>query len=206
MNLFYVPNTILAAYAFNPDLQNSTFHWDDNMYNLERLGFKIVYFNNTLYATAKQAKNTFLSYISFNSENKYLHGLYLEGHGNDGYFSFGNNSTWGPKWSVAYSQNNFYVDNENVGAPIVQMLNYKLGAFVAHACYSQSNVDDLTSRHSVKWGAPGVVISKALNVVEFWGTQEEIRGGEKYCTYGGKQGTNTFTVHLENEDETDSTF
>ncbi len=51
-----------------------------------------------------------------------------------------------------------------------------------------------------------MVISDSLNVVEFLGVTEEVWGGEKYCTYGGKQGTNTFFVHLEDEDETDSTL
>lgn len=84
-NLFYVPNTIYAAYCFDPAMRGTTFQWSRNLDGLNRLGFNVVTFYNSSLSgySEHEARLFFLNQISTLSSSKKLHGLYIVSHGSN---------------------------------------------------------------------------------------------------------------------------
>lgn len=83
-----VPNTIFAAYCYNPYLISfggeHCFQWGSNINQLRALGFHVETFYNNQYgftSGASQAKADFVDALSDLSSDKSLHGIFLIGHG-----------------------------------------------------------------------------------------------------------------------------
>ncbi len=152
--LFSVPNTMFAAYCYDPSQRGSLFQ--QNINSLYSLGFKVVEFYNEQYSVtqATQAEYIFLSTLSSLSSQKSLHGIFLFGHG--GRTSFGVDSnfagtwqdSWGPKWNVTYNNGiwggGITLSNQSSWS-ISTALDYQLGACVVQACESYEGAMSLTA-------------------------------------------------------------
>ncbi len=145
---FAVPNTIYAAWIFDPD-KRVNMGWNANIHTLEGLGFHVAIVSN-------DAKSVFYNGLEELSSFKKLHGVYLVGH--RGYdleaptqLRFGySDPSWGPVWNIRYynaapkpiieetSETNF----EDDSLAISYALKYKPAALAPRSCYVlQTNAD-----------------------------------------------------------------
>lgn len=203
ISLFAVPNTIYAAWCWNP-AEKASMKWEENISQIEALGFKVALFSNDSFTLAEDAKSVFWESINSYSDLKQLQGIYLTGHG-DCYpinendpsspyeYCFGLHTgsiplNWGPTWSVDYySVESFQVDDPNSWA-ISQALDYKLGVFLGHSCYSHNASSSmLVSASSIKCGFSGSTVSdKVQSFASAWGY---VANADGTYNIGGRQGT-----------------
>ncbi|MDO5308843.1 MAG: cadherin repeat domain-containing protein [Planctomycetia bacterium] len=202
-SIFSVPNTIFAAYCYDPD-ELDTFGYYLNLTALESLGFSVVTFDNYQYNfyDATLAKHDFINQIQYLSAQKYLHGMYFISHGviptdnsnNAIGIQAGSNNPldilWGPRWTIYYSApsssfgsgNN---PNNDSQWGIAQVLSYHLGAVVAHSCYAGSNAASLGHDNGIFSGQDGPV------TVAYWHIESKWHVGYwiNLNHFGGLQGT-----------------
>ena len=194
--VLFVPNTIYAAYCYNPSLYG-TFGWSDNLEGFRHLGFNVETFHNSDYTDSYTAEATFLNGIGDLSLNSELQGIYLIGHGTTTGFGFDepdNNNplmwgdSWGPMWTVNYAgtQN---VPGFQSSWSIEAELEYHLGAACIYACHSESAFQYLlASTYSLRYGFSGVVCPHYWYFPTLWGVEDN----GNYRVFGGLQGTNTY--------------
>lgn len=203
-SLFCVPNTIYAAWCWNP-AEKDWMRWEEHISQMEALGFKVALFYNDSFTLAADAKSTFWESINSYSDLKQLQGIYLTGHGdhyrvdkddpNSPYeYCFGLHEgsvghDWGPTWNIDYySDEPFQLYDPNSWS-ISQALDYKLGVFIGHSCYSANNSSSLIySSNAIYCTFPDETYSYDRQAfTSAWGYVENEDG-----TYniGGKQGTN----------------
>lgn len=187
--IFEVPNTILAAWGYDP-LQQTSMHWQDNVSQLSGLGFRVVTYQNYLcnYSSAA-AKTQFFQAISDLSLNKRLHGLYTTSHGCSSSITFGNpdNSSWGPYWSIGLVTNQTYNPNADTWC-INQAVNYDLGALIVHSCQSgNSGIECIVSSNGISQLFSGTTFSYDGHAFStLWGCKLNANGT---YTIGGAQKT-----------------
>lgn len=205
---FEIPNTIYATYCYDPSIKN-TFGWYENLLDLRNLGFAVETFYNESYSVnqANEARSCFLNNIATLSESKYLHGIYWIGHGSQEYFTThdglengpGWAEEWGPRWEVTYTVSNPLTDFYAVD----EQLEYKLGAVIIQACHSKEGAELLAFNPSedsedesvnqdddrICVGFTGITYPMRIPAVLCWTDDNSAIG-----TFGGKQGTQTWSV------------
>lgn len=206
-SVFSVPNVIFAVWGYDIS-HKETMRWSQNKYELGSLGFKVVTFENSRYQTSVEAKATFMDQLTNLSTLKDLHGVYLIGHGslkpalmtdNEGStviidkscFSTtsGYDGLSGPVWSIEYHSSAAFNNADQSTWGINHALNYKLGAFIGHACFTEDvDARALCSANGLFWGFHGIVNSNDTIVIaaSLWGIREEETG---LYTIGGLQKT-----------------
>ena len=197
--VLFVPNTIYAAYCYNPSMYG-TFGWSENLEGFRHLGFNVETFHNSDYTDSYTAEATFLNGIGNLSLNSELQGIYLIGHGSDTSFGYYHASpdpnswasSWGPMWTVNYAgtQN---VPGYQSSWSIEAELEYHLGAVYIYACWSGNpNCTSWnllsSSPNSFLWGRLEEDTPDFSYAPASWGMEE----CGTYSIIGGKQATNEF--------------
>jgi hypothetical protein len=211
---FHVPNTVIMAWL--GDLGNvgkKWMAWSQNKTDLERLGFRVVVFDNDTYpktnAGAEGAKLQFKNLLKNSSDLKQLHGLYMMGHGDDYIIcsdgTYSKQWSGGPQWQIEY----IYVENPSYASEypndnILHHLRYKLGALIIQACDSNNDqAKALVSSNGIFYGKDGIyephLSTQKERIAWFWGYQvTDIQDGwfwdEITCKIGRLQATNSFDV------------
>jgi len=167
--IFLVPNTIFAAYCFDPALMNTFtigqdvigIDWSARIAEFNSLGFRVETFINSSLSgnnvpTGLEKKTTFLNSISTLATSKSLHGLYIVSHGNQNGFVIpnmhpnatvnnDNNCGWGAYWNIDYTHNNGAsfgsgnTSNNDSDWTVDGALRYHLAAIIVHACNAGFN-------------------------------------------------------------------
>ncbi len=186
-NSFQIPNTMYMAWFGEMGIAGQGWmNWGQNVADLQRLGFHVVQFNNDDFdkSNANGVKANFLGGVTWLSNEKFLHGMYMMGHG--GTTNVGSSGTrcytQGPDWSVQYAE-------------IEAQLNYDLGAVIIHACWSnESNAEDLlVSDNGFFVGQTGVYVPlDPERLASHSGASYLPVGIEDILLYGGRQRTQKF--------------
>ena len=167
--IFSVPNTIFAAYCYNPmymgtfirDNELVGIDWSARIAEFNSLGFRVETFINSSLSgnnipTGLEKKTTFLNSVSSLATSKSLHGLYIVSHGNQNGFVIpnmhpnatvnnDNNCGWGAYWNIDYTHNNGAsfgsgnTSNNDSDWTVDGALRYHLAAIIVHACNAGFN-------------------------------------------------------------------